>query len=163
MYALGRIPIYTYDPEPSTPHAFQSLINDHLARTLAKEIKRRNAKNEVLEEKISRVETDCKRTKEKIENEIENIEENITEINNQLENKMNIPDQTEGGEEDHRDDEDYTNGSGIVQPYQPPSYQPQIHQHRSKGEKGEPGQCEAIQCKGAKGQRGERGNTGMDG
>ena len=163
VYALGRIPIYTYDPEPSTPHAFQSMINDHLARTLAKEIKRRNAKNEVLEEKISRVETDCKRTKEQIENEIENIEENITEINNQLENKMNIPDQTEGGEEDHRDDEDYTNGSGIVQPYQPPSYQPQTHQHRSKGEKGEPGQCEAIQCKGTKGQRGERGYTGMDG
>ena len=48
-------------------------------------------------------------------------------MNDRLKNKMNIPDPTEGGEEDHLDDEEYTNGSGIVQPYQ--SYQPQIHQH----------------------------------
>ena len=175
VYALGRIPIYIYDPELSTPHAFQSMVNDHLAITIAKEIKRRNAKNEVLEEKMSMIETNCKKAKQKLEKEIENLEEHLTEVNNQLENKMNIPDQPEGGEEDHLDDEDYSNGSGIVQPYQPQSttnqpqtYQyrtnrPQIYQYRSKGEKGEPGQCEAIQCKGAKGQRGERGHTGMNG
>ena len=170
VYALGRIPNYIYDPEMSTPHAFQSMVNDHLAKTVAKEIKRRNAKNEVLEEKISNIEKICDKVKPELEKKIEDLEIKLTDMNNQLEEKIKaIPDQPEGGEGNlvvggrQPDDEDYANGSGHALPYQPQPNQPQPYSLPPKGEKGDPGHCEAIQCKGTKGSRGDRGLQGLHG
>ena len=162
VYALGRIPNYIYDPEESLPHAFQSMVNDHLANMVAKEIKMRNANNEVLEEKISNIEKICDKIKPELEKKMEDLEKKLTDAKNQLEEQIKaIPVQPEGGERNiavggNPDDEDYVNGSGYALPL---SYANQP----LKGEKGDPGQCEAEQCKGIRGPRGERGPPGLNG